>query len=248
MDDHFSQKPLLIILPGWGGTRETWAEFVLLSEVYYEVVVIELPCFGNEPCPSQVWGVEEYADFVKLKIVDLTSNLQKIQKVIILGHSFGGQVAACLVSTNPTICDKLILSGPAIFRRRSSLKQIIVWPIAKLGKLVMEFPGLRQYGTPIKKIFYRLLDSPDYLETSGIKRAIFKKITKQNVVHYVSRITIPTLVVAGKQDTFVSYRLSKRVANILPQGNFALIENGGHGLHQNNKDQMLTIIQRFIKQ
>ena len=59
----------LIILPGWGGTKENWWEFVgLFKEDDIKVICFNLPCFGDQPCPQTVWGVEEYADFVKKKI------------------------------------------------------------------------------------------------------------------------------------------------------------------------------------
>ena len=48
----------IIILPGWGGSHETWHDFVtLLAPQVSDVRVIDLPCFGTEPCPKEVWGI-----------------------------------------------------------------------------------------------------------------------------------------------------------------------------------------------
>ena len=107
----------LIIIPGWEGSQKTWQKFADLASKNFDVQIIELPCFGNEPCPGQVWGVEEYADFVKKKL-----NPSTHQPINILGHSFGGSVATHLVASNPEICQKLILSGAAIFRRKKVSK------------------------------------------------------------------------------------------------------------------------------
>lgn len=240
-------KPTLLIIPGWGGTRQTWANFIALAEKDFDVVCQELPCFGAEPEPSRIWGVEEYAEFVKGKIARIkVQNPDK--KIIILGHSFGGQVAVQLVGTNPNICDTLILSGPAIFRKSCSLKQLVFWPIAKFGKLVLRLPGLRSFSGLAKKVLYKAADSPDYSQTSGIKRQIFQKIIQQDVSNYLLQITIPTLVVSGNHDTYVPWRSSKRAAEQIPNGKFVLVPDGSHGLHLNNPVNFLNIIKNFINQ
>ena len=58
----------LIIIPGWGGNKQTWKEFAELAGKDFEVEVIELPCFGDEPCPATAWNVEDYVEFVKGKL------------------------------------------------------------------------------------------------------------------------------------------------------------------------------------
>src|SRR3989344_3450904 len=111
------EKNTLVILPGWGGTKETWKPFMEMARRNYDVHCIELPCFGSEPCPNEVWGVEDYADFVKSKIINHKSG------IILMGHSFGGAVAVQLVAEHPELVSKLILSGPAVIRHKLHLKR-----------------------------------------------------------------------------------------------------------------------------
>jgi len=233
-------KPILIILPGWGGTKESWHDFIALAHEKFVVHCVELPGFGAEPCPTAVWGVEEYAAFVKNKINGLG-----IGKKIILAHSFGGQVATYLVSMNPHICDTLVLSGPAIFRKKQSLRRIIFWPMAKIGGLLFAlwpFTKLRFLAT---KVLYKLADSPDYSQTSGILRQIFQKITTQDVSDYLAKITVPTLVVAGTRDRYVLASASKRAAALIPQATYVELSELGHGLHHQPK-QLLNSIINFL--
>jgi pimeloyl-ACP methyl ester carboxylesterase len=239
-------KSTLVILPGWGGTRETWADFIELAKDHFNVVCIELPCFGNEPCPSTVWGVEEYADFVKTKIENLRTGSNSNEKVIILGHSFGGQIAGYLVGTNKTICDTLILSGAAIFRKKVSFKRIIFLPFAKLGKLIFLLPGLSSFGNIIRRIFYKMIDSPDYNETEGMRREIFKKIISQNVAPLLSQIIVPTLVITGDCDTYVSPQSSKKIADAISQSTFVVVPHGRHGLHRDNPKDFLDRLIVFL--
>ena len=109
----------LLIIPGWGGTRETWQKFVDLAKNDFQVICLELPCFGKEPCPKEVWGVEDYAKFVSQKIKNLN-----LIKPVLLGHSFGGQIAAYLAATSPQLISRLILSGAAAIRPKRNFKRI----------------------------------------------------------------------------------------------------------------------------
>ncbi len=235
-------KPILIILPGWGGTRMSWQNFIDLARESYDVRCIELPGFGDEPLPPEVWGVEEYAAFVKRKI-----NGMGIGKKVILAHSFGGQVATYLVGTNPGICDTLILSGPAIFRKKHSLRRVIFWPIAKLGALIFLIWPLSKLKTQARRVLYKVADSPDYSKTKGIQRQIFQKVTRQNVADKLSKITIPTLVVAGKMDTFVPSKISKKVATEIPNATFLEFPGLRHGLHVSQPAELLQTINQFLK-
>lgn len=234
-------KPILIILPGWGGTRESWQEFIHLAQTDFDVRCIELPGFGNEPCPTEVWGVEEYAAFVKNKINGLG-----IGKKIILAHSFGGQVATYLVGNNPHICDTLVLSGPAIFRKKHSLRRIIFWPLAKLGALVFYIWPLSKLKVQARRLLYKAADSPDYSKTSGVLRQIFQKVTTQPVDVWLSKISVPTLVVAGKMDTFVPSSISKKAAEEIPHSRFVEFPGLRHGLHQSQPAELLKTILKFI--
>lgn len=233
-------KPILIILPGWGGTKESWQEFITLAQINFDVRCLELPGFGQEKPPKEVWGVAEYAAFVKNKINGLG-----IGKKIILGHSFGGQVAAYLVGNNPQICDTLVLSGPAIFRREPTTKKAFLKPLVTVGGFLFSLPGLNKMATVARKVLYKSIGSPDYNQTSGIMRQIFQKVITQDVSDQLKKITVKTLVVAGTNDTYVSFADSTRVANGLPNGTLVKFV-GGHGLHQSQANELLQTITAFI--
>jgi len=200
-----------------------------------------LPCFGNEPCPKEVWGVEEYADFVKERITQLPSC-----PIILLGHSFGGAVATQLVATNPNIASKLILSGAAVIRPKNYVKRFIFGTMAKIGKVCIAILPSQKLKTLAKKVLYRVADSPDFSKTSGIKRDIFKKIIRQDLRHILPSIKTPTCVIQGTNDTYVPFRHGKKIAEGISSASFVVIENGTHGLHhKNTADVFLSGILEF---
>jgi pimeloyl-ACP methyl ester carboxylesterase len=234
-------KYTLVILPGWGGSAETWKEFIALAEKDFRVVCIDLPCFGTEPCPNTVWGVEEYADFVLEKIKKIDD-----QHIIFLGHSFGGQVAAYLTATQPRICQSLILLGAAALRPKRRLRRAFFGVMVKCGTLFSYIPWLKKVSILAKKVLYKAISSPDYLETDGRKREIFKKVIRQDLQAYLSKISVPTLLIWGTHDSYVSLALGKKMQTLIPGSRLNIIRDGQHGLHHTHAETVLGYIRSFI--
>lgn len=234
-------KKTLIILPGWGGSSETWKNFAELARNDFDVHIFDLPCFGTEPAPKDVWGVEEYANFVKQKI----KNLNLEEQPILLGHSFGGQVATFLVGTDNSVCKKLILCGAAVIRNNNTAKNVIFGTLATAGKCIFSMPVLWRAKTYAEKILYKLADSPDYKKTSGTEREIFKKVIRQDMQHMLQHIKIPTLVLWGKHDTYTPLTQGRAIAKQLPYATFELIEDAKHGIHLQAPHELLMRIKNF---
>ncbi len=234
-------KQQLIILPGWNGSHETWNSFVQKAKVFFDVQVIDLPCFGDEPCPKEIWGIEEYADFVlsKIKI--------KNTKIILLGHSFGGQVATLFASQHPELIEKLILCGAAIVRPEYKIKRAFFGVVAKVGKNTLSLFESKRLNSVAKKVLYHVADSPDYTQTSGMKRNIYQKIIRQDMQYVLSDILMPTLIVWGTKDKMTPLRFAKKIANQIPNATIQLIHNGTHGLHhEKTQNQLIEIIHTFV--
>ncbi|MFA6426839.1 MAG: alpha/beta hydrolase [Candidatus Magasanikbacteria bacterium] len=236
-------KESLIILPGWGGTKETWQKFVDIAQQDFDVHVINLPCFGDEPCPEEVWGVEQYADFVKNKLSELrTPN----SELILLGHSFGGAVALQCAVSNPDMFSKLILSGAAIFRPERTIRKIFFKSIARAGMYLFKLPFLEKFDSFAKKLLYTVAHS-DYNETSGIKRDIFKKIIEQDRGELLPQVNIPTLLVHGTLDTYVPVAYARRATKLIPDAKLEIIDRGKHGLHIQQPEHFYTVIKQFAE-
>jgi len=235
-------KPQLIILPGWDGTKKTWENFINLAQKDFEVSCLELPCFGDEPCPNEIWGVENYAEFVKQKIKNLN-----LIKPIILGHSFGGQVAVYLAATSPELISRLILSGAAAIRPKLNLKRFIFGLLAKIGKIFFSLPLIKNFTAPARKLLYKLADSPDFGQISGIKREICKKVVRQDLTEELKKIKTQTLVVWGDLDSYVPLKTGKKIAALIPGSRLEIVSGGKHGLHLQMTEKLYSIIKKFLE-
>lgn len=232
----------LIIIPGWGGSHETWADFVNSAKKdFTDIHVIDMPCFGGQDCPKEIWGVDEFAEYVKEEIYRITQ-----RKFVLLGHSFGGQIAVKFADKYPENIEKLILSGAAVFRPKRIIRRLILGTIAKTGKMLFKLPIIEKLDILARKFFYKAVGSPDYNKTSGIKREIFKKIIRQDLEKLLPNINIPTLIIWGEKDLYTPLRYGKKINKLISNSKLHIIKNGGHGLHLHNKEEILSLIRRFI--
>lgn len=236
----------LVIVPGWGGSHETWEKFIVAARPCFdEVICIDLPCFGGNACPKTVWGVEQYAEYVKLKLNRIKDSTQN--EIILMGHSFGGQVSAYLVANNPDICNKYILNAGAVFRPKRPIRRAFFWVVAKTGKLVFQLPVIEKFGVWAKKMLYRTADSPDYSKTSGIQTEIYKKIIRQDLTEQLPKILVPTLIVWGTLDKYLPLRDGQNAHKLIPQSKLEIIQGGTHGLHLFKIEELLQKIQDFVQ-
>ncbi|MFB6182351.1 MAG: alpha/beta fold hydrolase [Candidatus Magasanikbacteria bacterium] len=238
--------PTLVILPGWGGNKETWGDFLSYLEnnpleKKVNIKVLELPCFGDVSCPDEVWGVKEYAEFVKKNIQEELDE----DTVHLLGHSFGGAVAAKLCSRHPGLVDNLILSGPAIIRPERRFKRFVFSIISKFGKILFKLPMLEKFGLMCRRAFYRIIDT-DYPTKNKTKRKIFKKIVRQDQKETLSKIKNDTLIIWGENDNIVDPEDSLKILPELKNSYLCMIKNGGHGLHLNSKRKLRNKINKFL--
>lgn len=233
----------LIILPGWGGSHETWRNFVAAVGMNFDnITVIDLPCFGDSPCPTEVWGVDDYVDYVKKEIIKLNYK----GKVVLLGHSFGGQVAASLVVSDVDVVDALILSGAAIIRPKYIIKRFVLGIVAKTGKLIFKLPMIEKLDIFAKKFLYKIIRSKNYADSNGIKRKIFMKVIRENKEHLLPQIKIPTLILWGQKDSFVPLKYGKKIHRSIPGASMYIVKNGSHGLHIKNILEIELVINEFI--
>jgi len=233
----------LLILHGWGSCRERWKKVEeLLKSKGIEVLIPELPGFGSSPAPKEVWGSEEYAEWA---LEFLEKN--KWQRFNLLGHSFGGSIAAVLASKHPEMIEKLILCSPAIIRKRKrGFKILIFSTIAKIGKKFFSVPELRIFYPFFRKVIYKLSGSRDYYLATGIMKKIFKKVIQTDLGYLLKEIKNPTLILWGEKDDQIpvkyGYFLKERIRN----SKLVVLPKIKHSPHREAPERLIEEIISFI--
>ncbi len=98
-------KPL-VLLHGWGSNLQAFTKVQEYFETDFHVFAIDLPGFGKSQEPAEVWGVEEYTQFI-----EEFCRVKNISNPILAGHSYGGRISILFASRNPVL--KLVLLDSA---------------------------------------------------------------------------------------------------------------------------------------
>lgn len=242
----------MVILHGWNvhGSSSFEEVIKLLSENQVEVFAPDLPAFGKTQAPNQVWGVVEYAFWLDQFFAYLQkSYFPKISKIdwVLAGHSFGGGVSSVYASKFKNNISKLILIAPAIVRKPLSKKKKLITVVTKIFKFFLTSIRLKFLKNTLRKIWYKLLGSQDYLQTQGIKSQIMQKILREDLTQTLTLISTKTLVLWGDKDTYTPITDSRIVLKNLKTKKFIVYKNVNHAIHLNNQQQMVKDILKFLE-
>ncbi|MBU2545267.1 alpha/beta hydrolase [Patescibacteria group bacterium] len=210
-------KPLLI-LHGWGSKKERWRTVAkLLSGRGFQVIVPDLPGFGESDNPDGVWGFDDYANLVDSFISSLD-----IRHFRLLGHSFGGNVAIKYSLKHPDKVSKLFLVGAACIRRET-VKKKGIYGISKTFKFLSFVPYL-------KKAFYRIIKS-DYSHSRGIMKEVYLNIIKKDLTDILGNVNVPTLIIWGEKDDITPLKNAHTIKINIKNSQLEIIPRIGHNLH-----------------
>lgn len=90
----------LLFVHGWSCDGGYWREQTPVFEKQYQVITMDLAGHGNSGRNRKVYSIDSFAKDVRAVI-----EASKSQRVIVIGHSFGGEIAATAASMTP---DKVI--------------------------------------------------------------------------------------------------------------------------------------------
>jgi pimeloyl-ACP methyl ester carboxylesterase len=226
-------KETFLILPGWRRSIEEWVPVAKSLSDKYKVILLDLPGFGLTALSKSTFGVFEYADFVRQFLDKL-----KIDKCVLLGHSFGGRLGIVLASKG-RIVDKLILVDSAGIENKSLYARLI-----RVLKLIFS-PIFTILPTSIKNKISRAIGSQDY-KTSGEMHKIFVRVVDQDLRTLLPKIKIPTFIIWGDKDNVLPVSQAKIFKKEIEGSKVRIVWGAGHDPHLQKTEQFVSILKDIL--
>lgn len=193
-----------------------------------EIYCPDLPGFGQSSKPAHTLNISELSNSLTafLKVV-------KIDRAVLIGHSFGCQIAAEFALRHPEKLERLVLAAP-------SGDPNIKSGFSYFGRLMLDAPR-----EPFSLIPMAIRD---YL-TAGLTRGLrtFQFALQDCLEDKLHQIETQTLVVRGSRDPIVSEDWVWKVSKLLPQGKFVDIKGAAHAVNYNSADKFARVVEEFLE-
>ena len=226
----------LVLLPGLGGSMDDWDPAVTdgLAEKYKVII------FDNKGVASSKGTTPNTVQAMADDAVDFIKALN-LNKVNIMGFSMGGFIAQRIVITNPTLINKVILTGtgPQGAIGLSNLPNIIAGTAGlspEASFLKFGFTESTQSTAEGKASFARVqlrtvdrdLPLNDAASNSQFTAVLSWAQVDANALTEIKQIKNPVLIVHGEYDLPVSVQNAKNMAQNLDHAELVIFPDSGH--------------------
>lgn len=230
----------ILLLHGWGDQLQTFKAVIPELLQLYEVIALDLPGFGQTQAPADVWDLDDYAAFIRAFLDKIDSS----HMYAIIGHSNGGALAIRGLATQKLEADKLVLLAAAGVRDTQKIRRLVTKVIAKTGK-VATFWLPDSSKQKLQKKLYGTIGS-DMLVAPHLQET-FKRTVRQDIQRDAMKITIPTLLIYGDQDTATPVQSVGQQLNMRIAGSYLkIIPGADHFVHQAASEKVSKDILEFL--
>jgi proline iminopeptidase len=189
---------------------------------------------------------------------------------IVLGQSFGGQVALMYALRYPERVSRLILMdtaadadwtavhAPNLLAKRgyrastvAAARRFYAGDIEprKVGITAMRFLGAYFHHIRLRDVPAMIMGALRMKRRPAAHVAGFSKLLKNwNVMDRLREIEVPTLVIAGRDDFLFPPECQAILADRLPDARLEIIERAGHNPQDENPDAVVAAIRGFLRE
>jgi pimeloyl-ACP methyl ester carboxylesterase len=218
--------PPLVLVHGLAVSHRYLMPLAAKLAGHHPVHVIDLPGFGLSGDPGRVLNVTEHADHLA-DWLEATG----LPPTVVLGNSFGCQVAVDLAVRYPDRVRGLVLVGPTIDpAARTAFRQILRW----LGDTALEDP----LQLPI--LARDLRDAGPHRVVQTLAHALHDPIE-----HKLPLISVPVLVTRGSREPIVPMAWARAATRLLPLGELAVVP-GPHNTNYAAADHLAELFLAFL--
>jgi len=255
--------PALLLLHGLGCDHTTWLPVVAALARHYTVIAPDMLGHGLSDKPRADYSVGGYANGMR----DLLTVLG-IDKVTVVGHSFGGGVAMQFAYQFPERTERMVLvatggMGPEV----TPAIRAVTLPGFHQAMALVTLPGVRQLtttglkalattGLPATRDLDEVAEIVDSFKDPRARRAIRHVVSavvdwRGQIVTMVDRAyltqAMPMCVIWGTDDAVIPVSHAGIAGEFAPGATVEVIANAGHFPHKDHPQRFVKIVDDFIR-
>jgi len=219
--------PAVVMVHGLPGSNRDFRWLSPCLEADLRVVRLDMPGFGGTAertgrghrLSHQVTFVREVLDALE------------IDRCVVLGHSYGGGVAAQLAATDPDRVMGLALLSSVGLRRHRGLRNSRG---LRTISAVLRVPLLRRALLPRLRDGFQKNGFPGSLPESEMV-VTMHRIARPHIAPHrrnVRRLVVPTLTAWALDDRLIEHEVSAELGTACPRGPRLVFDTGGHNVQK----------------
>ncbi len=229
---------VLLLLHGLFGALSNWEHVVGHFSKNYRVVIPMLPIYEM---PISTAGIDGLVDFVEGFLAS-----QNLKKFNILGNSLGGHVGLVYTLRNQANVERLVLTGSSglfensmggSFPKRGSFEYI---------KERVEYTFFSP-STATHELITEVFETTKSIPKCMRIVAIAKSAQRHNLAKDLGKITIPTLLVWGLNDTITPAYVGHEFNKLIPNSTLRFIDECCHAPMMEHPIRFNQLLEEFLQ-
>jgi len=265
VDLHFvikgSGQPVVLI-HGNPGSCQDWSRLYTPLARRYQTMAFDRPGHGHSDRPNH--GGQVTVE-VQARLLCAALDQLRVEKPILVGHSWGGALALIYAMLHPRDVGGLVLLAPAVYESDdgvSFLSKLPAWPVVGdvMNFLFTPLLGAWLVRTDLQKAF-----APDRVPKNYLRHTLSEWTRPKKVKWYsiddallneslpklspnYSEVTVPTVILTGDSDLIVpAEENAHRLHEALPQSELIVLPNTGHQIPFTRPDAVADAIDRVAR-
>lgn len=214
----------VLLLHGWGSNYKCFTHLAKLLKIKYRVLAIDYPGFGESEMLRTSFSVDDYVNIV----IEFLKKLN-VDRVILVGHSYGGRIIIKLNSRDdlPFSIEKNVLIDSAGLVNKKDLKTKIKIKLFKtLKKASKLLPISYDMKSKIEKDLKKKFGSSDYSSAPKVLQETLVKSVNEDLGIYLHNMK-ETLIIWGDSDTTTPIWMAKKMESEISNSGIVVL-HGGH--------------------
>ena len=219
-------KPVLVFIHGWGGSGRYWKSTATALSDRFDCLLYDIRGFGRSSLPEEhsvSYDMEEYAEDLALLLEKLN-----LEQVYLNAHSMGASLATLFITRYPEKVKQAILTCSGIFEYNPITFKLFHFAGTYVVKL--RFKWFSDLPAMDRLFMARFLHRPiaaeerkafleDYLlaDEAAAAGTIYTAVSKHAATvmpEAFTKVSVPTLLVAGEKDIIIPTRLARKAASL----------------------------------
>ncbi len=254
----------LLFVHGLGSYQKAWLKNIPALSGQYRCIAVDLPGYGTSDGISGGYAMTFFASV----LADFIRTLQ-LERVVLVGHSMGGQIALHLALAAPDLLSRLVLVAPAGFELFSAQEKLWFQQVYTPAWVAAATP--EQIRSNFKLNFFRMPEDANLMIEDRIRLSsdpgfdaycamvprCVQGMLEEPVLERLSDIRLPSLIVFGAEDILIPNRLlhpgltTQQVAETgrdkLPDSRLIMVPEAGHFVQWEKATEVNQAILDFLK-